>query len=195
MTAAAVPQTLDVVHQPGRTRRLLDALYQAGGALGAFAVLAIAVLMVGQSLMRVLGFSTGAANDIVAWLAAAAAFLTMAHAFKHGDFVRVSVLLERLSPASRRRAELASLGLAVVSTGYLAWWACAFTFESWRLHDVAQGLLPVPMWIPQSSFAFGALLLLLAVADELLIVWRGAKPTYVRLVEERHAQGDFSSDI
>jgi hypothetical protein len=28
-----------------------------------------------------------------------------------------------------------------------------------------------------------------------VLVLRGAKPTYVRLVEERHARGDFSEDM
>ena len=39
------------------------------------------------------------------------------------------------------------------------------------------------------------LLLLIAVLDELVIVLRGGKPTYVAAVEERHARGDFSSDV
>ena len=51
------------------------------------------------------------------------------------------------------------------------------------------------MWIPQLSFAVGSLLLWLAVVDELVLVLRGGVPTYVREVEERHARGDFSSDL
>ena len=62
-------------------RRGLDRLYLAAGALGAFFILVIAVLMVGQSLLREMGVRTGAVNDVVAWCCAAAAFLTMAHAF------------------------------------------------------------------------------------------------------------------
>jgi TRAP-type C4-dicarboxylate transport system permease small subunit len=182
------------VRQTG-LRRMLDALYLGAGALGAAAVFTIALLMVAQTVARASGYATGAANDIVAWLAAAAAFLTMAHAFKHGDFVRVSALIERLPPAPRRVFEIGGLALALVCNGYLAWWACAFTFESWRFNDIAQGLLPLPMWIPQSSFALGSLLLLLAIADELVLVMCGHEPTYVRLAAERHAQGDFSSDI
>ena len=45
------------------------------------------------------------------------------------------------------------------------------------------------------SFALGSILLLVAVVDELIIVLRGGKPTYVAAVEERHARGDFSSDV
>lgn len=186
--------TLSAAH-PGRWRKVLDATYLGAGALGAASVLAIAVLMIWQTVMRLAGHSTGAANDIVAWLAAAAAFLTMAHAFKHGDFVRVTVLIERLPDTRRRHFEIASLALGVVATGYLAWWACEATWESWRFNDIAQGLLPLPMWIPQSSFAVGAVLLLVAVVDELVLVCRGEEPTYARLARERHAAGDYSSDI
>jgi len=53
----------------------------------------------------------------------------------------------------------------------------------------------VPMWIPQMTFVVGALLFFVAVIDELVLVLTGGKPTYVRLVEERHARGDFSEDM
>lgn len=176
-------------------RRFLDGLYLAAGGLAALCIAALCALMIGQSVLRELGYRTGAVNDIVAWLCAAAAFLGMAHAFKHGDFVRVTLLLEAVSPAWRRRLELTALAIGSIATAYLAWWACTFTYESWEFNDVAQGLLPMPMWIPQLSFALGAVLLLVAVCDEFVQVLRGAVPTYVREVEERHARGDFSSDV
>jgi TRAP-type C4-dicarboxylate transport system permease small subunit len=79
--------------------------------------------------------------------------------------------------------------------GYLAWWACLFTYESWEFNDIAQGLLPIPLWIPQLSFAIGSVLLWLALVDELFLVLGGGVPSYVREVQERHARGDFSSDV
>lgn len=176
-------------------RRWLDRLYLAAGALGAGFIALICVLMIAQSIMRQLGLRTGAINDIVSWFCAAAAFFAMAHAFKHGDFVRVTLLLEKLSPRRCRQLELVALAIATVSVGYLTWSACLFTYESWEFNDIAQGLLPVPMWIPQMSFALGSILFLIAVVDEFLIVLRGGVPTFVKAVEERHAKGDFSSDI
>ena len=59
----------------------------------------------------------------------------------------------------------------------------------------AGGLVVIPLWIPQLSFVVGAALLWLAVVDELQRVARGFKPRYVTVVEERHAAGDFSSDV
>jgi TRAP-type C4-dicarboxylate transport system permease small subunit len=176
-------------------RRFLDWLYLAAGGLAAIFVALIAVLMVGQSVLREFGVRTGAVNDVVSWFCAAAAFFAMAHAFKHGDFVRVTLLLERLSEGKRRAAEIVSLLIGTMAVGFLAWSACLFTYESWEFNDIAQGLLPMPLWIPQLSFALGSILLWVAVVDELFIVLTGGLPTYVREVAQRHAQGDFSSDI
>jgi TRAP-type C4-dicarboxylate transport system permease small subunit len=176
-------------------RRFLDRLYLWSGYLGGLFIVGICAAMIGQSILRELGVRTGAVNDVVSWFCAAAAFFTMAHAFKHGDFVRVTLLLESATPAHRRRLELVSLLIGCVATAYLAWSACLFTYESWEFNDMAQGMLPMPLWIPQLSFAFGSVLLWVAVVDELILVMRGETPTFVRAVEERHAKGDFSSDI
>lgn len=188
-----IQQAPEVTGHP--LRRWLDRTYVAAGAVGAASIALICVLMVVQTLGRQLGFPTGAINDVVSWLCAAAAFLTMAHAFKHGDFVRVTLLLEKVSAPRRRVMELTSLGIALVATAYLAWWACRFTYQSWEFNELAQGLWPIQIWIPQTSFALGSLLLLVAVLDEFVIVARGGIPTFVRLVQERHAKGDFSSDL
>jgi TRAP-type C4-dicarboxylate transport system permease small subunit len=176
-------------------RRALDALFDGAAALAALTVAAIFVLMICASVGRLLDWRVGWVNDVVSWLCAAAAFLGMAHAFKHGDFVRVTLLLDRLSPRLERGFEIAALLLATLAIGYLAWWAARYTWESYRFNDIANNMVAIPMWIPQLSFVFGALLFVLAVVDELVIVLRGGKPTYKRLVEERHARGDFSEDL
>ena len=179
----------------GRLRRGLDALYLLSGQVAALAVLAIFVLMILASVGRYAGWRVSWVNDVVAWLCAAAAFFAMAHAFKHGDFVRVTLLLEKLPPRAVRVLEVVSLSIAAVAIGYLAWWAIRFTYESYTFNDIAGNMVPIPIWIPQMGFVIGAVLFALAVVDELVIVLRGEKPTYVRLVEERHARGDFSEDI
>jgi len=176
-------------------RRFLDRLYLASGAVGALFVLFIFLLMIGQTVLRQFGVATGAVNDVVAWSCAAASFFAMAHAFKHGDFVRVTLLLEHVSPRVRHALEVACLAVGALACAYLAWWAGRFTYESWAFNEIAQGLLPIPIWIPQASFALGSVLLLVAVLDEFVRVLRGRKPSYVEAVEERHARGDYSSDV
>lgn len=176
-------------------RRFLDTLYDAAGYLAGFCVLGILVLMIGASVGREIGWRVGGTNDIVAWLCAAAAFLAMAHTFRFGDFVRVTLLLEKLSPGQARILEIIALTIAAFAVGYLAFWSGRFTLESWRLHDMAGGMVAIPIWIPQTSFVVGAGLFFIAVVDELINVLRGGVPTYVRLAAERHARGDFSENV
>lgn len=176
-------------------RRGLGRIIDAAGAIGAACVVAIFVLMIVAGVGRQLNLPVSGVNDVVAWLCAAAAFLAMAHAFRHGDFVRVTLLLEKLPPRARRLFELAGLLVASVSVAYLAWSATAFTWESYEYAEMATGLVVIPIWIPQATFVFGAWLLLAAVLDELLTVVQGGVPSYQKAIEERHAAGDFSSDV
>ena len=181
--------------RPSGPRRALNLAYDAAGGLAGLFVLAILVMMIGQSVLREFGVATGPVNDVVAWSCAAAAFLAMAHTFRHGDFVRVTLLLEKLGPAARRRAELVCLAIAAAAIAYLAWAVIRFVYESWAFNDIASGQLALPLWIPQSSFVLGAILLLVAVVDELVQVWRGRVPVYVEAVQKRHAEGDYSADL
>lgn len=176
-------------------RRLLDTVYSGTAWLAAASVFAICALMLLQSIGREFGVQTGGANDVVAWLCAASAFLAMAHAFKHGDFVRVTLLSEKVSPATQRALEIGALAIAALSVGYLSWWATRFTYESWQFNEISSGLLVVPLWIPQTAFVVGTWVFFIAVLDEAWTVLRGGQPAYVVAVQERHARGDFSSDI
>jgi TRAP-type C4-dicarboxylate transport system permease small subunit len=178
-----------------RLRKFLDSLYLGSGVLAAVFLAGIGVLMLVQIIGRELGYQVRGADDLTAWFCAASAFLPLAHTFKRGELVRVGLLLERLQPAARRSAELFSLGLAAVFIGYMAWSVTRFVYQSWELNDVAQGMLPLPMWIPQSSFALGVIILFIAIADELVLVIRKRTPTYVLAGEERLASGDFGESI
>jgi TRAP-type C4-dicarboxylate transport system permease small subunit len=176
-------------------RRFLDRLYDGAGALGACCVFLIFVLMIVAGVGRQMNWHVSGLNDVVAWLCAAAAFFAMAHAFRHGDFVRVTLLLDKVPAPLRRVLDVTCLLIASVAVAYLTYWATSFTWESYEFAEMATGLVVIPIWIPQSTFVIGCWLLLIAMVDELVGVVRGDKPSYQRALEERHAAGDFSSDI
>ena len=176
-------------------RRALDFAYDAAAYLAAAFVFAIFAVMVGGSAMRMVGLKTGGSDDLVAWCCAAAGFLAMAHTFRRGDFVRVTLLLERFEGPRRRIVEIACLAIATAFVGYLTWAAVSFVYDSWDFNDMANGLIAIPLWIPQASFAIGAILLFVAVVDELVTVLRGGRPAYEIAIEERHARGDFTEDV
>ena len=173
----------------------LGPLYNAAGYLAAFFVFGIFVVMIAQTVMREVGWRTSGADDLTKWFSAAAAFLAMAHTFRHGDFVRVTLLIEHVGARARRVMEIAALTVATAACGYLAFWAARSTYESWVYKEMSDGVIAVPMWIPQLSFAVGAVLLAIAVVEQLVLVVRGAVPIYVSATEERHARGDFSEDV
>lgn len=163
--------------------------------MASLCVLIILLLMVGASLGRSLDWRVSWINDVVSWLCAAAAFLGMAYSFRNGDFVRVTLLLEKASPRARHWLEVVSLATASVAISYLGFWAARFTYQSWEFNDIAGNMVAIPLWIPQLSFVIGALILIVAVVDECVCVLRGGKPSYVVRVEERHARGDFSEEL
>lgn len=173
-------------------RAALDRLYAVSGVLAAICLAGICLLMLVQAAARELGFLVRGADDITAWLCAASAFLALGHTFRNGELIRVGLWMERLLPAARRRAEIVALSIAALFTGYMAWAVTRFVYESWQFNEVAQGLIRIPIWIPQMSLVLGTLILLIAVLDELAAVLRGDKPAYQLAEEARRRSGDFS---
>jgi TRAP-type C4-dicarboxylate transport system permease small subunit len=176
-------------------RRFLDRLYAASGALAAVCLALIAVVMLLQAAMRELGMLLRGADDIVSWLCAASAFLALGYTFRHGELVRVGLLIERLPPRARRHAESFCLLVALVVVGYTTWAAARFAYESWQFNEVAQGLIQIPIWIPQMCFVLGAAVLLVAVLDELVVHLRGGRTAYQAADDARRATASFSDHL
>jgi TRAP-type C4-dicarboxylate transport system permease small subunit len=176
-------------------RRFLDRLYAASGALAAVCLGSIAVVMLAQAGMREFGLLLRGADDIVGWLCAASAFLALGHTFRRGELVRVGLLIECLPAGLRRRVAIAALGLTLVFCGYMGYAVLRFVYESWQFNEVAQGLIQIPIWIPQMSFAAGAVILFVAVLDEFVVLVRGGMPAYQAAEDQRRASKDFSETM
>jgi TRAP-type C4-dicarboxylate transport system permease small subunit len=173
-------------------RRGLDALYAAGAAVAALSLLGIFLVMIGQIALRFLNMQFPGADDISAYLCVATTFFALALTFRRGELIRVGLLLDRLPPGPRRIMEILALVLAAIGCAYAAWWTADDTLFSWQIEDLAQGPLPIPLWIPKLAMPLGAAILLVAVLDELAAVMRGGRPAYVVAAEERSARGDYS---
>lgn len=179
-------------HGPSRVRAALDKLYLACGIAAGLSIVGILVLMLAQVIGRELGTQVRGADDVTAWLCAAALFLALPHTFKHGEQVRMALALDKMGPRSRRLAEIFSLVVAALFVGYAVWASTTYVYESWEAKELAQGLVPIPIWIPQLSLIVGLLVFAIALVDELVQVLRGRLPTYRVAEEERLARGDFS---
>jgi TRAP-type C4-dicarboxylate transport system permease small subunit len=159
-------------------RLILDRLYLfAGFAAGGFMIL-IFVLMMLLSAGRPLGINVPAGDDLVAWCMAALSFLGLAHTFRSGEMIRVGLLIDLFDGRARHRIEIVALIIGCGFIAFFAWHAVGMTYDSFRFHDRAQGVLPVPLWIPQLGYAGGLVILLIAFVDELVHVLRGGEPRY-----------------
>jgi TRAP-type C4-dicarboxylate transport system permease small subunit len=161
-------------------RKALDGLYLAAGWLAGLFLIAILGLMMALSVGRQIGVNVKSADDIASWCMASMAFLALAHTFKVGEMIRVGLLTDRLTGRIKWATELFALALAAVLTGYFAWHAVHMTYTSWLINDMSTGILVIPLWLPQTGFAVGLVILFIAVVDEFVHVLLGNKPRYER---------------
>jgi TRAP-type C4-dicarboxylate transport system permease small subunit len=179
-----VPNVI-IASRPGVTERLvgimrvfLDRLYLFAGYLAGLFMIALFVLMMVLSGGRPLGINLPAGDDFASWCMAAMAFLALAHTFRSGEMIRVGLLIERLPERMRHGAEIATLLIATTVVLYFAWYGVDLTYDSWRFNEMAQGVVPVPLWIPQLGYAAGLIILAIAFVDELVHVATGHAPRY-----------------
>ncbi|HYF58937.1 MAG TPA: TRAP transporter small permease [Burkholderiaceae bacterium] len=153
----------------------LHRLYQASGLLSAASLVAICGLILAQVIARNLGTTVRDADEFAAWAMAASGFLGLPYALHHGAHIRVGVAMRFLPVGARHAVEVLASAIALALSGYLAWWVTVFVLESWRFNEVSQGLVPVPMWIPQAPMVIGSVLLAVGFAERLVCVLRGRR--------------------
>ncbi len=162
----------------GFLRRALDGIYlYAGYAAGIFLFVIFAIMMV-MSVGRQFALNIPAGDDFASWCMAAMAFLGLAHTFKRGEMIRVGLLLERLHGRPKQIAEIIALSIATAFVLYFTRHAAQMTYDSWRFNDMAQGVVALPLWIPQLGFVGGLAILSIALIDEMVNVVRGRRPSY-----------------
>jgi TRAP-type C4-dicarboxylate transport system permease small subunit len=159
-------------------RVALDRLYLWSGYAAGLCLVAIFAIMLFMSAGRQFGINIPAGDEFASWALASNAFLGLAYTFKAGEMIRVGLVIDRFTGRARHAIEIGCLVLGLTFVAYFTWFACKLVYDSYRLNDLATGVLPIPLWIPQLGFAGGLLILTIAFIDELVHVLRGNKPTY-----------------
>jgi TRAP-type C4-dicarboxylate transport system permease small subunit len=171
-------------------RTLLDRFYALTLWLAAACLVAIATLVGAQVLGRIFdgllklfgyppyGFLVASLAEIAGYLLAAASFLALAGTLKRGAHIRVTVLLGNLSERARFLFELWALAVGTAFVTFICTNLATLAYDSYRFKEVSYGLLPVPLAIPQAVMALGALALLIAFVDELIVTWRTGRPSF-----------------
>ena len=156
-------------------RALLDRLYMAAGYAAAFFMVATLLMVVAGIADRALALGWRGTDMYAGYAMAACGFLALAHTFKRGEHIRVSLLLQAASPRMQRAMEIWSLFAASLLAAAFSFYAFKLAWQSWDFHDVSTGNDATPLWIPQVSMAVGAVVLLIALLDDLLLELRGKR--------------------
>jgi TRAP-type C4-dicarboxylate transport system permease small subunit len=159
-------------------RRILDRLYRVSAGLAAFCIVLIAALVVAQVGGRLLGVLVPGADDIAGYALTASSFLALAHTLRSGGHIRMTLLLRISGPRNRRGIEAACLATGAMVIGYFSLHVVDMAWDAWRFGDRAQGVLAIPLWIPQAVMGIGAIVLFVAFVDDLVAVLRAAAPSY-----------------
>ncbi len=159
-------------------RRILDGLYLAGGIASALCLIGIVTLIVLQIASRNIGFSFRGGPDYAGYAMAAASFLGFAYALNHGAHIRVTLMISAMG-RYRYWGEVWCFIVGTAISTVFAWFACKFTYESYRFNDISSGLDATPLWIPQLSMAVGSILLAICFWDNLITLLFTKKPNVI----------------
>lgn len=131
-------------------------------------MVAILVLILLQMLARWTGEVFPGAPDYAGYAMAAASFLGFANTLQHGAHIRVSILLNALDARAARWLDTFCFAVGAV----VAWWVAFYTWRmigfALKFNDVSQGQDATPLWIPQSAMLVGAVILAIALSDNLI---------------------------
>jgi TRAP-type C4-dicarboxylate transport system permease small subunit len=161
-------------------RRLLDGVYRACGALAALCILLIAGLIVAQVGGRLAGVLVPGADDLAGYALTASSFLALAHTLRANGHIRLTLLIRRAGRGQRLVLESSCLTFGVLVTGYFTYHVIEMAWDAYRFGERSQGILSVPLWIPQTVMALGAIVLFVAFVDDLVVLLRGGATSYER---------------
>jgi len=160
-------------------RKSLDWLYTGSGVLAGIFLILIAALSLAQICGRLLGFAAYSFDDFAGFCMAASSFLGLAHTYRRNEHIRVGILVDRFTGGKRRALETLCLAASTFLIGFFAWYAIDMAWTSHMINDVSQGLVSVPLWLPQGGMALGLVIMAIALLEDLITVLALGTPSYI----------------
>jgi len=156
-------------------RKGLDALYDGAAWLAGLFMVALLLAVLASILGRQFHFNIPGTDAYAGYMMAGAGFLALAHTLKRDEHIRVTLLLQALSPQARHRLEIWALLAASVLAWLVAFYSMRLAWQSHAFNDISTGNDATPLWLPQLSMALGTTILAIAFVDELVLELRGRR--------------------
>jgi TRAP-type C4-dicarboxylate transport system permease small subunit len=160
--------------------RVLDGLFRVCGGLAAFFLAMICVIVLAQIVGRLAGVAIPSADEFAGYCLSASSFLALGYALRRDAHIRVTLLLDRLPEGPRRGAEIFCTLAGLTVAAYLTYFTGEMIYWSITFGDLTQGIVPVPLWIPQMGMMIGTTVLTLAFLDDAVRLLTGREPAHLK---------------
>ena len=158
-------------------RRFLDGIYSAAEFLAAVSLVGVLLTVLLSIVSRQLTIHISGLDAYAGYLMASAGFFALASTLRHGEHIRVTILLNVLSEQGKRKLDIGALFVGTLIAATLAYFSVKLSFDSYTFNDVSTSNDATPLWIPQLSMAAGNILFLIAFLDTLVGRIRGQSMT------------------
>ncbi len=148
--------------------RGLGKLYRLSGYAAAICMVAIAVLVLGSIISRMMSVYVPGLTEYSGYAMAGASFLALAYTFEEGGHIRVELGVTRLSESTRWYAEIWCLGVASVIGVFLATYLTRLVYYSWKFEEYSEGADAILLWKPQTMVMVGSIILAICIVHHFI---------------------------
>lgn len=145
----------------GAIARVSTILNRTAAVVSATLLVAMTLLILLEICMRMFSTSTYMADVLVGYGVAAITFLAAPWALEEGAMIRVTALTDQLSGVLRWIVEAFAISTSAGIMAFLAMHQWSAVTKLFARGSVSEHLIPIPLWIPESFFFTGLVLLLL----------------------------------
>ncbi len=158
---------------------ILDKIYSVSSGLAAVCTALIGLLILSEIILRFFGTTIPGVIEIVVFCMVSSVFLALAQTLRKNEHIRITVLIGRLPIGIRRWFELWCLSVSAVFFGSLAYYTIFMAYESFIYNEMSDGVIGIPLWIPQLLMFWGVTLITIAFIENMVKTLKGGMPIYV----------------
>lgn len=146
----------------------INKLFFCMACLAGISLIFLAAIVCAQIIARLLGLYIPGSGDLATWAMSAALFLSLPYTLTRGEHIRMTAVLELIPSIYERYCEFFVTTIALVLSTWCSYYLGAFVYRSYIYNELSQGVLAIPMWIPQLAMPVGSALLTIAFIQRLV---------------------------
>lgn len=155
-------------------RNFLDRLFEGSGYVAGVFMIGTLLSVLSSIFGRLIPvLALDGADAYAGYCMAASAFFALAATLRRGEHIRVTLIINRLSPPSYRWVNVFCHLAGLIVSCALAWYSINLVRQSYAFNDISTGLDATPLWIPQLGMAAGTTIFALSIALDLVLLVLG----------------------